>query len=331
MKRRVFVLMLAVFVAATVTVSAPAGAGRTWTVLAGPWGPKDYSVVSQDFYPRTVEIAVGDTVTWRIEGFHGVTFLSGAAPAEPFVREGNDTYLNPKNEFPSGGTTYDGTGYRNSGSPPEFPKPLIYSLTFTKTGTFHYVCLIHGPAMSGTVIVKKKVTGSPAAALRRGRSELAASLKAGRAAWAKFRPETKAGTVVIPLIGNGQAGFSILRFTPAPLVIKAGTTVTWTMRDPHEIHTVTFLGGEKPPQFIIPQPQQQGPPKLLINPKVLTPTQVKTYDGMGFVNSGILFPAGSPPDLPKSFSLTFTKPGRYAYVCVVHIPVEGMVGTIIVK
>jgi plastocyanin len=330
-KRIAIGLTLVLVAASLALISAPAEARRTWTVLAGPWGPRDYSIVSNAFHPRSIEIAVGDTVTWQISGFHSVAFLSGAQPAEPFVREGDNTYLNPRNEFPSGGKTYDGTGFRNSGSPSEFPKPFTYSLTFTKPGTYQYLCLIHGPAMSGTVIVKDRVMTTPAQVARNGRRELAATLKEGRTVWTKYRTERKDGAVVVPLIGDAKAGFSILRFTPQPLVISAGTTVTWTMRDPLEIHTVTFLGGEKRPDFVIVQALKQGPPRLLVNPKVMMPTQATSYNGAGYANSGILFPVGAPPDLPKSFSLTFTKPGRYEYFCIVHMPVEGMRGTIIVK
>lgn len=308
------------------------GAKQTWTVFAGPWGPKDYSVVSNAFHPRTIEVAVGDTVKWEMRGgFHTVSFLSGQKPSPLEVREGDKTYINPQVFFPGGGKTYGGAGYRNSGVPPEFPKPLTYSLTFTKAGTYKYLCQVHGQAMSGTVVVKERVMGSPAATLRRARNDFAATMRAGRVAWANFKTERKNGTVVVPLIGNAKAGFSILRFTPKPLVVSAGTTVTWTMRDPLEIHTVTFMSGQKAPEFVIVEPQKQGPPKLLVNPKAAAPTQIKTYDGTGFVNSGILFPAGTPPDLPKSFSLTFTKPGIYQYLCIVHNPVERMIGTIVVK
>ncbi len=48
------------------------------------------------------------------------------------------------------------------------------------------------------------------------------------------------------------------------------------------------------------------------------------------MNSGILFPPGIPGNPPTSFSLTFTQPGRYSYVCVVH-PLSGMFDTVIVK
>lgn len=332
MKRTALVSVLLLLGLSLAVISPPpAEAHRTWTVLGGPWGPKDFSVVSNAFHPRTIEVAVGDTVTWQVQGFHTVSFLSGQQPPQLEVREGDKTYFNPQAFFPAGGKTYDGTGYRNSGAPPEFPKPFAYSLTFTKAGAYEYLCLVHGPAMSGAVTVRERTAASPAAVSRRGRSELAATMKAGRAAWANFKTERKNGAVVVPLIGDPKAGFSILRFTPMPIVISAGTTVTWTMRDPFEIHTVTFTSGQKLPDFVIVEPQKQGPPKLLVNPKAAAPTQTKTYDGTGFVNSGILFPAGTPPDLPKSFSLTFTKPGRYEYFCIVHNPVERMNGTIIVK
>jgi plastocyanin len=330
-RRTKLMLMLLLAVASLmVTVTPVAEARRTWTVLGGPWGPKDFSVVSNAFHPRTIDVAVGDTVTWQVRGFHTVSFLSGQQPLALEVREGDKTYFNPQVFFPSGGRTYDGTGYRNSGAPPEPPKPFTYSLTFAKAGTYKYLCQVHGPAMSGAVTVKERVTTSPAAVSRRSRSDLAATLRAGRTAWANFKTERQGSTVIVPLIGDPKAGFSILRFSPKPLVISPGTTITWTMRDPFEIHTVTFLGGQKPPEFVIVEPQKQGPPKLLVNPKAAAPTKTKTYDGVGYVNSGILFPPGVPGNPPTSFSLTFTKPGRYEYLCVIH-NLEGMKGTVIVK
>jgi len=111
---------------------------------------------------------------------------------------------------------------------------------------------------------------------------------------------------------------------------RLGATVTWTMRDTFEIHTVTFTSGEKPPQFAVPEPQSSGAPKMLLNPKALTPTNTTQYDGTGYVNSGLLFPPGNAGKLPSSFSLTFTKPGRFEYWCLVHAEV-GQRGTIVVQ
>lgn len=331
MKRVAVVLSLLLLTGSLVMISSPAEAQRTWTVLGGPWGPKDFSVVSNAFHPRAIEVAVGDTVRWSIRGFHTVTFLSGAEPLNLEVREGDKTYLNPQVAFPAGGPRYDGTGLRSSGIPAEFPKPFNYSVTFTKAGTYQYYCAIHGPAMAGTVTVKGRSTGSTSAVRRQGERDLAATMRAGRAAYASFRPTRENGRVVVSLIGDSKAGFSIFRFTRQPIVISAGESVTWRIRDPFEIHTVTFLGGEKRPDFVVVEPQKQGPPKLLLNPKVGAPTATKTYDGMGFVNSGVLYPPGIPGNPPNSFTLTFTKPGRYEYICAIHMPVEGMRGTIIVK
>lgn len=333
MKRLAVIVLLALFALSLAAVSAPiAEAHSTWTVIAGG-GTRDVSVVANAFFPRTIEVTVGDTVTWKFQGFHNVVFLGGEQPPSLEVQEGNKTYFNPRVFFPGGGKTYDGTGYHNSGVPPDDPQAaakFAYPLTFTKAGSYPYVCLIHGPAMAGTVAVKDRVIGSPASVARQARSEQTAAIRAGQKAWAAWKTEREGATVVVPMIGDPKAGFSIFRFSRQPLVIPVGTTVKWVMRDPFEIHTVTFWGTGKPPAFVIPEPQPQGPPKLLVNPQVAAPTPHKTYDGTGYVNSGILYPPGTPPDLPKSYSLTFTQPGKYVYVCVVHA-FEGMYGTIIVK
>lgn len=315
-----------------VTNDAAAGAARrTWTVIAGG-GTRDLAIVSNFFHPRTIEVAVGDTVQWEFQGFHTVSFLSGQAPPPLEIQEGNKTYFSPAVFFPAGGKAYDGTGYVNSGVPPLDPSapPLKYSLTFTKPGTYSYICLIHGPLMSGTVAVKARGTGSPAAVAQRARSAQAATIQAGLQQFANQKVERVGNTVVIRLIGNPQTGISALRFTPAPVTVDLGAIVTWKMADPFEIHTVTFLSGRKAPEFVLLEPQAGGPPKLLVNPAAAAPTGQKNYDGTGYVNSGILFPPGVPGNPPTSFTLSFLKAGRYEYVCLVHLA-EGMKGTIIVR
>jgi plastocyanin len=312
-------------------VTPAAAAKQTWTVVAGG-GTKDAAVVSNIYHPRTIEVAVGDTVTWRFGPpwpGHTISFLGGEKPPALEMHEGDKVYFNPQVFFPAGGKTYDGTGYINSGAPPLDPKASgSYSVTFTKAGTYPYVNLLHGT--TGTVVVKERVMGSPVAARAQGQRELAATVRAGQAALARWKPERQGSTIVLPMMGDPKAGWSLFRFSRGPVVVERGTTVTWVVRDPMEIHTVTFLGGAKVPEFITVEPQSQGPPKLLLNPKVGAPTPSKTYDGMGFANSGILFAEGAPGNPPSAYSLTFNKPGQYQYACVIH-DAWGMRGTIVVK
>jgi len=184
--------------------------------------------------------------------------------------------------------------------------------------------------MGGTVVVKTRAAGSTSSARSRGQREFASTLQAGQKAWAGWKAERRGKTIVLPMIGNTRAGWSILRFSRGPVVINRGTTVTWTVRDPLEIHTVTFTSGEKPPDFVVVEAQKQGPPKLLMPAKAAAPTPVKTYAGKGYVNSGILWPPGMPGNPPTSFSLTFNTPGRYEYICVIHAP-WAMKGVIVVR
>ncbi len=329
-------VLAGVAVAALVLVARPqAGAqGRTWTVIVGGM-TQDGSVWSNAFYPRVVDITVGDVVEWQFAGFHNVAFAGGGQLPPLVVMEGKAAYLNPPVAFPAGPAEYDGQGYRNSGVPPEDLKAwprFRYRLRFTKPGTYLYSCIVHGPAMSGVVRVHPQGTRlprDPAAVVRQARQEQRATLQAGERALARLRPEVRAnGEVRVNLVGDAQRGYSLMRYTRTPLVIRRGTTVTWEMRDPFEIHTVTFVGNEKVPAFVIPQPQPSGPPKLLLNPRVAAPTPHKTYGGSGYVNSGILHPVGAPG--PHTYSLRFTQRGTYTYWCPIHA-LLGMKGVVVVR
>lgn len=312
---------------------APAfGATRTWTVTVGGT-TRDFSVWANAFFPRKIEIATGDTVVWKFAGVHNVAFLGGEKYPALLVADGERLSFNPLVAFPAGGSTFDGTGYHNSGMSPDSPALFVkytYTLTFTKPGTYDYVCVVHGPGMGGTVEVSDRVSGAPASAAAQGARDQTASLQAGTAALAAWKPATQGSTVAAPMLGNIARGYSLLRFSRLPLTVARGTTITWTMQDPFEVHTVTFTSGQKPPDFVLVQPQPNGPPKLLVNPKAVDVTPQKTYDGKGYVNSGLLYSTSIPGNVRRSYSLTFTTPGRYEYWCIVHVP-EGMKGVIIVR
>jgi plastocyanin len=143
------------------------------SVIAGGSTETSSGIVSQ-FGPETVDIAVGDTVTWTVLGPHTVSFGASEAQRSAIARAPDGSvHVNPDSFAPAGGEgqpppdesappgppinfsggEYAGTGFRNSGIILSFPPQLYsYSLTFTTPGTYEYYCLVH-PDMEGTVNV----------------------------------------------------------------------------------------------------------------------------------------------------------------------------------
>ena len=73
--------------------------------------------------------------------------------------------------------------------------------------------------------------------------------------------------------------------------------------------------------------QPNGPPVLLANPLVFPPVVPPSpYDGQTYANSGFL---GEGIPFGREFSLTFSQPGTYQYVCVLHEDL-GMSGFVVV-
>ncbi len=122
-----------------------------------------------------------------------------------------------------------------------------------------------------------------------------------------------------------SVGAEYIGYFSSDVHIHVGDTVTWK-ENAHEIHTVSFLGNlTQPPDLLIPIPNAP-PGAMAFNAQVAMPSapQDGNYDGTTFANSGVM---GMDPGQAQSFSLTFTQPGTYNYVCLVH---QGMKGTITV-
>ena len=340
--------MLAALVAVTLgifgagplhTATVPlAHAAQVWDVTVGTDVEEEFIAVNA-FTPNPLAINVGDTVRFHFRGFHTVTFLGGQ-PAPRFEVPGPEAgtlMLNPEVFFPSvpPGTTsvtYDGTGYLNSGVPAEDEEgasegpPPPFAVTFTAAGSYSYVCVIH-PGMVARLVVEPAgaaLPETPAQATARGQAQLQevlATMHATTDAVRFAQPiSTEAPgrtTVHSALAGLGQGiGASTLAFLPAQLSVRRGDIVVWTMPDPFEIHTVTFVSGAEPPGFVEPRfgpgGPGAGPPMLVIPANVVNPTGGDTYSGTGYVNSGIL---GNG----SSFALRFDAPaGSYEYLCLVH-------------
>jgi plastocyanin len=206
--------------------------------------------------------------------------------------------LNPKVANATPGTTYDGAGYANSGF---LTKGKTWRLTFTRPGTYHYLCLIHGQPMDGYVLVHPQP-----------------------------RPQGKMYIVLTggdQMAGNDKTNATSDNvFYPQHLTIHVGDTVEWI----GGFHTVTFgpqtLRDQLEKNWIMRMPQTSGPPLLVFNPKVAFPSGGATYNGTGYVSSGILFlRAPQNSNAPPTYRLTFTRPGTYTYECLVHPNMDGSI------
>jgi plastocyanin len=305
-----------------------ASAAQTLVVSAGAESVGG-DVQLNEFAPLMINVNVGDTVTWRLDSteFHNIYFPTGTIPPE-FVQPGPDgVFINPQLAMPSGSNTYDGSAPVGSGL---LNKGDTWSLTFTKEGTYQFLCDIHA-GMGGVVNV-----AAPGAAV-----DNQAAIDARRTAQVNSDLATKAIPAIMNNVGElvtegSSAGLAagventpadIQRFFPQRTTIKAGDTVTWTWKTLETPHTVTFLAGQAPPDVVLPQPQPAGPPKLQLNPVMLAPAGNATkWDGGSYLNSGFLQPMPGQPT--PTFSVTFEQPGTYEYVCLLH---AGMVGTIVVE
>lgn len=144
------------------------------------------------------------------------------------------------------------------------------------------------------------------------------------------------------LVDGGRDITVLDGFFPQNLRVRVGDTVTWKYNADVTggRHTVTFTGGQFPglkvplptggagevmPQRNIPVPGgAKG--EAMRNPLILFPTRqdgasIESYDGTTFVTSGEVSkrPQKGTPRR-ETFSLTFTKPGIYRYVCLNHLP-----------
>jgi plastocyanin len=120
-----------IVLAAALGCSDSSGTGTT-----GPSptpGPVGSVRVGNDFFqsahnssrPAADTVAVGETVTW--------TWTSTGGTAHSVRSQGTPSFTSSD--------VLTGNG-------------MVYTQTFTATGTYHYDCAVHGSAMSGTVVVQ---------------------------------------------------------------------------------------------------------------------------------------------------------------------------------
>jgi plastocyanin len=134
--------------ASAAAIPAPTHAPEaTGASVTASWGDK--LVAFNRFEPQTVTVKAGQMVTWR-----------DASPYMPHTVSFQPRFKTPTEQgafLPTGvksGARYGG-GESHSGMfgpTPPFPADT-FALTFTKAGTYPYICLLH-PGMAGTVKVE---------------------------------------------------------------------------------------------------------------------------------------------------------------------------------
>ena len=292
----------------------------SWQATVGA-STKNQAVQVNTFLPRDLTVDVGDSITWTLASgeFHTVTFLSGAA-APPLITVGpNGPEFNPAAVAPSGGPTYDGTGIASSGLLFTGQK---YSLGFTHTGTFAFLCLVHA-GMNGVVHVQGAGTPYPRTQAQYDNRALVDGNRlkaAGRTLEARTLSAERSSGAGQAAVGAGASAGSagslaVMRFMPSKLVVHAGDTVEWTNHDPETPHTITF--GQEP---------AGGPLGAFLPSGAAVPGHVTLTSPTESANSGFVgasFPFG------PTFTATFASPGTYHFICALHDDL-GMRGTITV-
>ncbi len=342
-------------------VSASAAHAATFDIAAGPplqrppaGVPSDSTV--NDFYPRSVTVHTGDRVKFGFYGFHNVVFPAGGQPVPPLIvadqtalvsgvvdAAGAGFWFNgqprlvvdQRNAFPTGGTTVDGSKLVSSGLPLSEGQPKPFVARFTKRGRFTFFCTVHA-GMRGSVKVVPRSRRAPTAAQNRRRVKSQLDRQIVRVKKLnRFRGPS--GNVV--QAGSDQGAVSILRFFPQRTTVKAGTTVRFQMaRSTREIHTISF--GPQPyleglaRESIGPDPASgtQGPPTIVADSRTFRPSDpppLPAYTGAnhgnGFLNTGPLARGAGP--FPPTANITFSTPGTYHYICLIH---PEMTGTVVV-
>jgi plastocyanin len=147
-------------------------------VLVGSGNPGAGAGQIDLYGPKSVHIPVGRSVTWWLTGVHTITFNANSTDNDvQRIATNGDVSFNvkavapvggpgepPPAGPPSGGTSikfklvtsssWNGEGFHNSGLFVNSFPPNIegYKLTFTRAGTYHYICTVHDN-MKGTVVV----------------------------------------------------------------------------------------------------------------------------------------------------------------------------------
>jgi plastocyanin len=283
------------------------------------------------FLPNEIWIHAGDSITWSFPAneIHTVTFLA-TGQVRPSRLAGCSNGAPPDGRTPDF-SVFDGTACVNSGILTTVDGQT-YTVVFPVTGNFKLVCLPH-PNMTATIHVLALLTPLPhdqsfydkQAALER--ADLLSDAMASAHKHSDSNDVT-AGVGHIMGNGGGTQTATVMRFMDATKVIHVGETVEWTTAEVVTSHTITF--GPEPP------PSNQILPSANVTVDADGARHAFISSPSDAVHSGFITQAPQDriglPQAPLSatrFRVTFTQPGVYRYICVLHDEL-GMVGEVVV-
>lgn len=325
--------------------------------------PGDTVVYESRFSGEPHSITFGTLVTDAVEAFRSLTpeQLESEGPPPPEVAaafeaipsmlpegpgDANQISVNPcfvtSGELPGDPTQqcevtepapFTGTElFYNSGFLPDGETFEFQLAEDIAPGSYVGFCTLHFTEMISEVVVvpeDQDITSSDEVA-ELGQQQLDVLVE--QLAPATEPPENAAAGEVFAGGGSDEVRNAlVVEFLPAESDVAAGSPVSWTFIGPH---TVSFNAPEEarvllstgddggfhlnesalaPAGFDAPPPPEggeegEGPPPSLDG---------GTWDGTGFFSSGILFDG--------MFTTTFSEPGTYEYVCLIHPEMEGTV------
>jgi plastocyanin len=297
------------------------------------------------YFPSTVTIHVGDSVSFVPVGFHTADIapkgngpvalisptgqnVSGAndAAGQPFWFNGQSNLaFNPVLFAGLFGkhATFKGTSRVESGLPlAQKVKPMV--VRFTKAGTFTVYCDVHsGMKATVRVVGRKAHIPSAKADAKRVAQQITHALHV-----AKALASTKAPANTVDVGAHGAGGIEYFGFFPGSTSVPVGTTLRFRMAPGSvEDHTATTgpgnpetepnsylgklansIGGPAPDPAAVYPSEQPGGAAASLTPAL---------HGNGFWNSGVLDTASSTP-LADSNSVTLGAAGTYTFYCLIH-------------
>ncbi|MBI4201484.1 MAG: hypothetical protein HY532_00010 [Chloroflexi bacterium] len=206
-------------------------------------------------------------------------------------------------------------------------------------GEYSYFCILHRELMSGKIKVAAKGTTvpSPAEVTAQAQQEIAGLVEKLKAAKGESGRVAAAGGPAWAGAGSTELPFALVNeFIPQTKTIKAGEFVWWLVLGPHTISFNAPQGAkgiriDAPDGSIHLNPMAMGPTNSpgQMPPDPATPVSVidaGAWDGNGFLNSGLVvgLMMSFPPAL-TGYQLTFTTPGTYTYLCLIHDKMEGTI------